>query len=57
MFTARSDRVLEKSLRFVLKGLKEYLEDVREKRPIDSMQKTAVLGSLHVTGIVVQLET
>jgi len=57
VFTARSDRVLEKSLRFVLKGLKEYLEDVREKRPIDSMQKTAVLGSLHVTGIVVQLET
>jgi hypothetical protein len=34
----------------VTKGLKKYLETILGKHSIDSLQKTAVLGTSHITG-------
>jgi hypothetical protein len=41
----------------VTKGLKKYLETVPGKHSIDSLQKTAVLGTSHIIRKVLQSET
>ena len=43
--------------RIVTKGLKENVEAVPGKHSIDSLQKTAVLGTSHVIQKVLQSET
>jgi hypothetical protein len=39
------------------RGLKKYLETIPGKNSIDSIQKTAVLGTLHILRKVLQSET
>jgi hypothetical protein len=41
----------------VIKGLKKYLETIPGKYSIDSVQKTAVLGTSHIIRKVLQSET
>jgi hypothetical protein len=41
----------------VMKNLKENLEAIPVKHSIDSLQKTAVLGTSHITQKVLQCET
>jgi hypothetical protein len=41
----------------VTKGLKKYLEAIPGKHSIDSLQKTAVLKTLHIIKKVLQSET
>jgi hypothetical protein len=41
----------------VTKGIKKYLERIPGKRSIDSLQKTAVLGTSHMIRKVLQSET
>jgi len=41
----------------VTKGTREYLENVPGKQPIDSVQKTAALGTSHLIRKVLQCET
>jgi hypothetical protein len=41
----------------VTKGLKKYLETIPGKHSIDSLQKTAVLGTSHIISKVLQSET
>jgi hypothetical protein len=41
----------------VTKGLKIYLEKIPGKHSIDSLQKTAVLGTSHIIRKVLQSET
>jgi hypothetical protein len=41
----------------VTKGLKNYLETIPGKNSIDSLQKTAVLGTSHIIRKVLQSET
>jgi hypothetical protein len=41
----------------VTKGLKKYLETIPGKHSIDSLQKTAVLGTSHIIRKVLQSET
>jgi hypothetical protein len=41
----------------VPKGLKKYLETVPGKHSIDSLQRTAVLGTSHIIRKVLQSET
>jgi hypothetical protein len=41
----------------VTKGLKKYLETIPGKHSIDSLQKTAVLGTSHIVRKVLQSET
>jgi hypothetical protein len=39
------------------KGLRKHLEAIAEKHSTDSLQKTAKLGTSHVTSNVLQSET
>jgi hypothetical protein len=41
----------------VTKGLEKYLETIPGKHSIDSLQKTAVLGTSHIIRKVLQSET
>jgi hypothetical protein len=41
----------------VTRGLKKYLETISGKHSIDSLQKTAVLGTSHIIRKVPQSET
>jgi hypothetical protein len=41
----------------VTRGLKKYLETIPGKHSIDSVQKTAVLGTSHIVRKVLQSET
>jgi hypothetical protein len=41
----------------VTKGLKKYLETIPGKHSIDSLQKTAILRTLHIIRKVLQSET
>jgi hypothetical protein len=41
----------------VTKGLKKNLEAIPGKHSIDSLQKTAVLGTSHIIGEVLQSES
>jgi hypothetical protein len=41
----------------VTKGLKQYLETIPGKHSIDSLQKTALLGTSHIIRKVLQSET
>jgi hypothetical protein len=41
----------------VTKGLKKYLETIPGKHSIDSLQKTAVLGTSHIIRKMLQSET
>jgi hypothetical protein len=41
----------------VTRGLKKNLEAIPRKHSIDSLQKTAVLGTLHIKVKVLQSET
>jgi hypothetical protein len=41
----------------VTRGLKKYLKTIPEKHSKDSLQKTAVLGTSHITRKVLQSET
>jgi hypothetical protein len=41
----------------VTSGLKKYLETIPGKHSIDSLQKTAVLGTSHIIRKVLQSET
>jgi hypothetical protein len=41
----------------VTKGLKRYLETIPGKHSIDSLQRTAVLGTSHILRKVLQSET
>jgi hypothetical protein len=41
----------------VTKGLNKYLETIPGKHSIDSVQETAVLGTLHIIRKVLQSET
>jgi hypothetical protein len=41
----------------VTKGLKKYLETIPGKHSIDSLQKTALLGTSHIIRKVLQSET
>jgi hypothetical protein len=41
----------------VIKGLEKYLEKIKGKHSVDSLQKTSVLGTLYVTRKVLQSET
>jgi hypothetical protein len=41
----------------VTKGLRKYLETIPGKHSIDSLQKTAVLGTSHIIRKVLQSET
>jgi hypothetical protein len=42
---------------FVTRGLKKYLVTIPGKHSIDSLQKTAVLGTSHIIMKVLQSET
>jgi hypothetical protein len=41
----------------VTKGLKKYVETIPKKHSIDSLQKTAVLGTSHIIKKVLPSET
>jgi hypothetical protein len=43
--------------RIVTRGLKKYLETIPGEHSIDSLQKTAVLGTSHIIRKVLQSET
>jgi hypothetical protein len=43
--------------RIITNGLKKYLETIPGKHSIDSLQKTAVLGTSHIIRKVLQSET
>jgi hypothetical protein len=43
--------------RTVSKSLKKYLETIPGQQPIDSLQKTAILGTSHIIRKVLQAET
>jgi ABC-type sulfate transport system permease subunit len=49
--------VIIAATRIVTKGLKKYLETILGKHSIDSLQKTAVLGTSHIIRKVLQSET
>jgi hypothetical protein len=49
--------VIIKATGIVTKGLKKYLKTIPGKHSIDSLQKTAVLGTSHIMRKVLQSET
>jgi hypothetical protein len=49
--------VIIEATEIVTKGLKKYLEPIPGKHSIDSLQKTAVLGTSHIIRKVLQSET
>jgi len=41
----------------VMRSLRKNLEDITGKHSIDSLQKTAIIGTSHITRKVLQCET